>query len=69
MEAKDVNKVHSLLTTYLNTQDKFNVKQNFSKKDVSHLLLPTKNVLYSFVVEDPEKKEVTDFFSFYSLPS
>ena len=32
-------------------------------------MLPRKGVLESYVVVDPETKKVTDFFSFYSLPS
>ena len=31
-------------------------------------MLPRENVLYSYVVED-EDKQITDFISFYSLPS
>jgi glycylpeptide N-tetradecanoyltransferase len=34
---------------------------------VKHFLLPQQNVIYSYVVED--KGQITDFFSFYSLPS
>lgn len=41
---------------------------NFSKKDVAHFFLPRKDVIRTYVIED-EKKEVTDFFSYYSLPS
>lgn len=32
-------------------------------------MLPREGVVYSFVVEDPETKKVTDMVSFYSLPS
>lgn len=31
--------------------------------------MPRENVIESFVVEDPESKKITDFTSFYSLPS
>ena len=31
-------------------------------------MIPIPNVIYSYVVEDKDKK-VTDFFSFYCLPS
>ena len=34
-----------------------------------HYLLPKPDVMESFVVEDKETKEITDFVSFYSLPS
>jgi len=33
------------------------------------MLLPRDNVIYSYVVESPEKKQITDFISFYRLPS
>lgn len=36
---------------------------------MSHFLLPQEWVIESYVVEDPENDEITDFFSFYSLPS
>ena len=32
-------------------------------------MLPRENVMHSFVIEDAKKKDVTDFFSFYYLPS
>jgi glycylpeptide N-tetradecanoyltransferase len=32
-------------------------------------LLPREGVLDSFVVEDPDSKQITDFISFYHLPS
>jgi len=31
--------------------------------------MPREWVIESYVVEDPENDEITDFFSFYSLPS
>jgi glycylpeptide N-tetradecanoyltransferase len=33
------------------------------------MLLPREGVVYSYVIEDPDRKDITDFFSFYSLPS
>jgi hypothetical protein len=33
------------------------------------MLLPQNNVMYSYVVENPETKKITDFVSFYRLPS
>lgn len=41
---------------------------HFSEGEVSHFLLPRNNVIYSYVVKD-SKKNITDFFSFYNLPS
>ncbi|KAF5179998.1 Glycylpeptide n-tetradecanoyltransferase [Thalictrum thalictroides] len=47
----------------------FVIAPEFNEKDVEHLLLPTKNVVDSYVVESPETHEITDFCSFYTLPS
>ena len=41
----------------------------FKQDEVAHFLLPREWVVESFVVEDPANGEITDFFSFYSLPS
>ena len=65
MEQKDVKKVHSLLSEYLK---KFTVTFIYSKEDVAHQFLPRDGVMYSYVIED-EAGEITDFFSYYSLPS
>jgi len=32
-------------------------------------MLPREGVIDSYVVQDPETKEITDFLSFYTLPS
>lgn len=39
----------------------------FSQKEVEHFFLSRKGVIHSYVVED--EKTITDFVSFYSLPS
>ena len=39
-----------------------------SREEVAHWMLPRKGVVYSYVVESPTG-QVTDFASFYSLPS
>lgn len=66
MTKKDINAVHELLNEYLT---KFEVHLEFSASDVDHFLIPRPGVIDSFVVENPETKEITDFFSFYHLPS
>ncbi|TKR62710.1 hypothetical protein L596_026631 [Steinernema carpocapsae] len=53
-----------LLTTYLN---QFKLTQIFTREEFAHNFLPRDNVIYSFVVETSGK--VTDFISFYSLPT
>lgn len=39
----------------------------FSEEEVRHFMLPRPGIMYSYVLENEGK--VTDFFSFYSLPS
>ena len=36
---------------------------------MAHILIPRKDVVYTYVVEDGKTKEVTDFVSFYRVPS
>jgi glycylpeptide N-tetradecanoyltransferase len=66
MEKKDVDAVHKLLVAYL---EKFHLKILFTKEEVAHWLLPRENVINSYVVESPEDGKITDFCSFYHLPS
>lgn len=47
----------------------FKVAPVFNEADFAHWLLPRDGVIDSFVVEDPETKEITDMISFYTLPS
>eukprot|EP01064_Diplonema_japonicum_P039003 TRINITY_DN9665_c0_g1_i1.p1 TRINITY_DN9665_c0_g1~~TRINITY_DN9665_c0_g1_i1.p1 ORF type:complete len:484 (+),score=158.08 TRINITY_DN9665_c0_g1_i1:63-1454(+) len=65
MEKKDCKQVRALLEQYLS---KFGVHQAWSNDEVQHWLLPRDGVVDSFVVVSDEGK-VTDFCSFYSLPS
>ncbi|MCQ2821519.1 MAG: hypothetical protein MJ252_30035 [archaeon] len=65
MEEKDVDQVQKLLEDYLN---KFKVHGFYSKEEVKHWLVPKKDVVFSYVIENKDHI-VTDFFSFYSLPS
>ena len=76
MTAADVPAVTALLRTYL---ARFAYAPDMSEDDVTHLLLPRHDVVYTYVREStPEKEDggggsggarITDFFSFYSLPS
>lgn len=66
MELRDVPAVTRLLRNYLS---QFVVAPDFDENDVEHWLLPTENVVESYVVESPESHEITDFCSFYVLPS
>ncbi|KAK1294736.1 Glycylpeptide N-tetradecanoyltransferase 1 [Acorus calamus] len=66
MELCDVPPVTRLLRSYLS---QFVVAPDFDEYDVRHWLLPTENIVDSYVVESPESHEITDFCSFYTLPS
>lgn len=70
MKAEDVDTVLDLLKRYLERMD---MAQVFSKTDFEHWMFPAEKpkeqVVWSYVVEDPASKKITDFFSFYSLES
>lgn len=67
MEAKDMDQVHAMLVEYLK---KFKTHFEFSKDELTHFILPRKGVIEAYVFEDQEDStKITDFFSFYSLPS
>ncbi|KAG5437233.1 hypothetical protein PCANB_001025 [Pneumocystis canis] len=69
---QDLKQVSELLTCFLK---KFELSQIFSDDEVKHWLIPDENqsddkcTVFSYVVEDPTTGRITDFFSFYSLPS
>jgi len=65
MEPRDVPRVTELLTGYLK---KFPLHPDFNQDEVAHWTLPRDGVMYSFVREG-EDGGVTDFCSFYQLPS
>lgn len=66
MELPDVPGVTNLLRNYLS---KFIVAPDFSDADIDHWLLPREGVVESYLVESVLNHEITDFFSFYVLPS
>jgi glycylpeptide N-tetradecanoyltransferase len=66
MEARDVPAVTALLGAYLR---RFAYAPEMDAADVAHWLLPRDDVVYSYVIEPPGGGAITDFFSFYSLPS
>jgi glycylpeptide N-tetradecanoyltransferase len=59
-----------LLKRYLERMD---MAQVFNKTEFEHWMAPKEKpkeqVVWSYVVEDPQSKKVTDFFSFYNLES
>ncbi|KAF2022053.1 glycylpeptide N-tetradecanoyltransferas-like protein [Aaosphaeria arxii CBS 175.79] len=70
MEAKDVDAVLDLLKRYLARMD---MAQVFSKTEFEHWMFPAEKpkeqVVWSYVIEDPKTKKITDYFSFYNLES
>lgn len=66
MEIHDVPAVTRLIRNYLSH---FVVAPDFDENDVEHWLLPREDVVDSYLVESPETHDVTDFCSFYTLPS
>jgi glycylpeptide N-tetradecanoyltransferase len=66
MEERDVDAVLELLTAYL---AKFNLANTWTRDEVAHWLLPRADVVWSYVVEDAAKNTISDFLSFYNLPS
>jgi glycylpeptide N-tetradecanoyltransferase len=70
IQAKDVDVALDLLKRYLERMD---MAQVFDKTEFEHWMAPKEKpkeqVVWSYVVEDPQSKKVTDFFSFYNLES
>lgn len=67
MEKKDVSTV---LKLFNQQQSKYKVHYKMSQDDIIHHLLPKKDVVWTYVIEndgDDGKKVVTDFFSMYRL--
>merc|ERR1719357_1637492 len=62
---KDVPQVTVLLNSYLS---KFSLAPIFTEAEVEHWFLPQENIINSYVVAK-EEGEITDFLSFYCLPS
>jgi glycylpeptide N-tetradecanoyltransferase len=78
MEERDVDAVMDLWMRYMN---RFQMSPVLNREEVKHNLLGgcgkgemidgrrEGQVVWTYVVENPETKKITDFFSFYSLPS
>lgn len=66
LEERDIPEATILLDNYLK---KFGLHQSYDEEEFKHWFLSREGVVYTFVVEDPETKKLTDMISFYSLPS
>ena len=61
MEEKDLKEVFRLYNIQC---EKYAIHLVFSKAQLAHYLLPKKNIVSTYVVEDPENKgKLTDFIS------
>ena len=68
MTKDDVGQVCTMLNEYLTSKSVIRVE--FNEDEIAHFLLPRDQVIYSYVVESQDSPgKVTDFFSFYCLPS
>jgi len=64
---EDTPAVTVLLNEFLS---RFDLTPIFTEQDVLHWFLPQENIIDSYVVEDPDSPgKMTDFVSFYTLPS
>jgi len=63
---EDIPSATKLVNNYLS---QFSLKSIFDEKEFAHVFLPRDGVINSYVITDPNTKEVTDFISFYTLPS
>ena len=64
-QVSDTPVVTRMLMDYL---QRFSLYIEFTEDDIRHFFTPQDDVIYSYVVEN-ELNVITDFFSFYSLPS
>ncbi|XP_051061847.1 glycylpeptide N-tetradecanoyltransferase 2 isoform X3 [Phodopus roborovskii] len=65
MEPKDIKAVRELINNYLK---QFHLAPVMDEEEVAHWFLPREHIIDTFVVESPSGK-LTDFLSFYTLPS
>jgi len=63
---KDISSACKLINKYL---EKFLIRPIFTEVEFAHWFLPVDGVVNSFVIEDEKTHQITDFFSFYTLPS
>ncbi|KFO25651.1 Glycylpeptide N-tetradecanoyltransferase 2 [Fukomys damarensis] len=65
MEPKDIKAVRELINIYLK---QFHLAPVMDEEEVTHWFLPREHIIDTFVVESSSGK-LTDFLSFYTLPS
>eukprot|EP01091_Cochliopodium_minus_P020187 TRINITY_DN8733_c0_g1_i1.p1 TRINITY_DN8733_c0_g1~~TRINITY_DN8733_c0_g1_i1.p1 ORF type:complete len:453 (-),score=129.79 TRINITY_DN8733_c0_g1_i1:75-1433(-) len=65
LEKKDIPQACQLLSKFLS---RYHMYPHFNEEEFEHWFLPRKEVIYSYVVES-KNGDITDFVSFYNLPS
>lgn len=65
MQEKDIPTVYGL---YKKMCKRFKVYFRYTQEELGHQLMPIDGIVYTIVIES-QKGEVTDFISFYNLPS
>ena len=66
MEKKDIKATCLLLNEYLRA---FHLAVEFTEEEFEHWFLFREGVIFSYVVENPKTHLITDFISYYRLPS
>lgn len=66
LEERDIPQATALLGNFLK---QFSLHQTYNEDEFRHWFMTRDDVVYTFVVEDPETHDITDMISFYSLPS
>lgn len=66
MVEADIPKVYQILNAHLST---YKVHINFSEEEIRHFLLPQEGVVFSYCVDSEDGQSLSDFCSFYALPS
>lgn len=66
IEEKDVPRACKMLNEYL---AQFKIRPTFTEVEFKHYFVTRRDVVYGWVVEDPVTHEITDFVSYYLIPS
>lgn len=66
MQQQDLAQVTELLNNHLN---EYKVHITFNQQEVAHFLIPQEGVVHTYVVDEKGDGNITDFCSFYALPS
>eukprot|EP01117_Protostelium_nocturnum_P004656 TRINITY_DN1686_c0_g1_i2.p1 TRINITY_DN1686_c0_g1~~TRINITY_DN1686_c0_g1_i2.p1 ORF type:complete len:330 (+),score=65.70 TRINITY_DN1686_c0_g1_i2:498-1487(+) len=66
LEKKDIPAATALLSNYLKRYD---LHATFDEEEFEHWFLPQGDIVYTYVVENPQTHQLTDLTSFYTLPS